>query len=139
MVRGPANLIRDGIGPMDGLVETDWAHSTFTMNWQFTRAGSVTFEADDPFCVVLPMLRDALERFDPAVRPVEEEPELAARWEAWRKSRNDLQKRKWLGHFTPGTDPAVFKEWQPDYFRGELAEGERFPDHVTKRRLKPFE
>lgn len=139
MVRGPANLIRDGIGPLDGLVETDWAHSTFTMNWQFTRAGSVTFEADDPFCVVVPMLRDALERFDPAVRPVEEEPELAERWEAWRRNRDDLQKRKWLGQFTPGADPALFKEWQPDYFRGELAEGERFPDHVTKRRLKPFE
>lgn len=140
MVRGPANLLRDGIGPLDGLVEADWAFSTFTMNWQFTRPGSVTFEADDPFCVVLPMPRDALERFDPAVRQVEEDdPELAERWGAWRQSRHDLQVRKWLAQHTPGADPAVFMKWQSDYFRGELAEGERFPGHITKRRLKPFD
>ena len=36
-VKGPVNMIKDGIQPLEGMVETDWAHATFTMNWKFTR------------------------------------------------------------------------------------------------------
>ena len=36
MVRGPTNSPKDGIAALDGIIETDWAHSTFTMNWRFT-------------------------------------------------------------------------------------------------------
>jgi len=32
LVRGPANLPKDGISPLEGIVETDWACATFTMN-----------------------------------------------------------------------------------------------------------
>jgi Family of unknown function (DUF6065) len=138
-VRGPTNRPRDGIAPLDGVVETEWATTTFTMNWQFTRpCEDVVFEEDDPICMVVPFPRRALERFDPSIEPVEREPELAARWEAWRKSRHDLQVRKWLAAFHRGDD-ALLSAWQPDYFRGEIAEGERFPDHVTKLRLEPFD
>ena len=43
-VRGIPNQPKDGIAPLDGLVETDWLDFTFTMNWQFTRPGSITFK-----------------------------------------------------------------------------------------------
>ena len=36
LVRGPANVIKDGIAPLEGIVETDWAEATFTMNWKMT-------------------------------------------------------------------------------------------------------
>src|SRR6185437_11250072 len=36
-VRGPANLPKDGIQALEGIVETDWTMATFTMNWKFTR------------------------------------------------------------------------------------------------------
>jgi hypothetical protein len=36
-VKGPANRPKDGIAPLEGVIETDWAPYTFTMNWQFTR------------------------------------------------------------------------------------------------------
>src|SRR4051794_26898335 len=45
LARGPANLPKDGVSPLEGIVETDWAVATFTMNWKLTRPGlSVTFE-----------------------------------------------------------------------------------------------
>ena len=31
-IRGPANLPKDGIAPLEGIVETDWSEATFTMN-----------------------------------------------------------------------------------------------------------
>ena len=36
-VRGPVNSPKDGIVPLEGLVETDWAEATFTVNWKITR------------------------------------------------------------------------------------------------------
>jgi hypothetical protein len=44
-VKGPANRPKDGIAPLEGLIETDWAPYSFTMNWQFTRKRhKVTFD-----------------------------------------------------------------------------------------------
>ncbi len=37
MVQGPINVIKDGIQPLSGIIETDWSHYTFTMNWKFSR------------------------------------------------------------------------------------------------------
>ena len=37
LARGPANLFKDGISPLEGLIEVDWAVSPFTMNWKVTR------------------------------------------------------------------------------------------------------
>ena len=37
---GPPNSMKDGIAPMAGVIETDWAPYTFTMNWRFTRRAS---------------------------------------------------------------------------------------------------
>src|SRR5690606_13983887 len=34
--RGSRNLPKDGISPLEGIVETDWLNFTFTMNWMFT-------------------------------------------------------------------------------------------------------
>src|SRR5579884_2880748 len=41
LVRGPANWPKHGICPLEGLVETDWACATFTMNWKLTGPGTV--------------------------------------------------------------------------------------------------
>jgi hypothetical protein len=40
-VKGPPNQPQDGIAPLEGIIETDWSPSTFTMNWKFTRPGRV--------------------------------------------------------------------------------------------------
>lgn len=37
LVRGPVNDLKHGIAALEGLVETDWSPSAFTLNWKFTR------------------------------------------------------------------------------------------------------
>ena len=46
-VTGPTNMVKDGIQPLSGIVETDWSPFTFTMNWLFTRKNApIAFERD---------------------------------------------------------------------------------------------
>ena len=58
---GPPNHIKDGIQPLAGLVETDWLPFPFTMNWIFTRPGTVRFEKGEPFCFITLMQDKQLE------------------------------------------------------------------------------
>jgi hypothetical protein len=132
LVRGPTNLPRDGIAALDGLVETDWTASPFTMNWKFTRPGQVTFEARDPICMVLPIRRHDPERFEPAIRAAQDaDDDTGARWEAAVRSRHELLVSKFLAPHSKEHREAR-DAWESDYFRG------RAPEHMTKRRLKPF-
>lgn len=64
---GVPNLAKDGIAPLEGVVETDWLSFTFTMNWIFTRPGRVRFEADEPFCFITPVNYRAIEAFEPTI------------------------------------------------------------------------
>jgi hypothetical protein len=138
VVRGPANWPRDGIAPLEGIVETDWSVATFTMNWKFTRPGTVTFAADEPFCMVVPQERRELERFEPAVRPVEADPSTEAGWEAFRRGRHEISVRKFLAEHVPGMEEAR-DGWESHYFRGNRPDGPPAPDHVTRRRLREFD
>jgi hypothetical protein len=138
LVRGPANYPKDGVAPLEGLVETDWATATFTMNWKLTRAGSVRFEAGEPFCMVVPQRRRELERFDPIRAELRDNAELHEACDAWGAARRELAIRKFVGQFGEvegGTDPS---EWQQHYFKGKTVSGPDAPDHETKRRLRAF-
>src|SRR5918995_6078616 len=88
-VRGPANWPKDGASPLEGIVETDWLVSPFTMNWELTRAElPVVFEAGEPICMIVPQRRGELEAFGPEIRELDEEPELAGAYERWAESRS---------------------------------------------------
>jgi hypothetical protein len=138
LARGPANLPRDGIAPLEGVVETDWSVATFTMNWRFTRPGTVTFAEDEPVCMIVPQQRQALERFVPAVREVEDEPDTAAGWEAFRASRHELSVHKFIAEHVRGMEEAR-DGWEGDYFRGRRPDGGGVAEHQTKVRLRGFE
>jgi hypothetical protein len=138
LARGPANMPKDGIGPLEGMVETDWATSTFTMNWKFTRPGEVVFAEDEPVCMVVPQRRHDLESFAPRLAPVAAHEDVAAGWDAFDASRHDIQVRKFLSQFTEAHADAR-EAWEGDYFRGRTADGKPAPEHKTKRRLKPFD
>lgn len=86
-VRGPINEPRDGIAPLEGLVETDITAETFTMNWLFTRPGTVTFAAGDAICTVLPVERGQLQRFDFLIESIEQNEELRDAHRDWSTSR----------------------------------------------------
>lgn len=135
-VTGPLNRPKDAIAPLTGVVETDWAPYTFTMNWAFTRAGQrVRFEEGEPFCHLFPVARGALEAVEPRQMPLSATPELQERHRQWSESRlafnADLAQRT-------GRGP---DDWQKTYFRGQHPTGEpgAVAGHRSKLRLKPFE
>ena len=138
LARPPANWPKDGATGLEGLVETDWAVSTFTMNWQLTRPGlPVRFEAGEPFCVVVPQRRGELERFRPAFRDTHADLATHAGLSAWLAQRHDFQVRKFLAEHGHGHQDDLVA-WEQDYFKGVAPDGTRAPEHQTKLRLLPF-
>ena len=56
-VKGPANMPKDGICPLEGIIEAD-SKKTITMNWKVTRAQHpIVFERHEPIAVVFPIFR----------------------------------------------------------------------------------
>lgn len=118
MVRGPTNNPKDGIVPLDGIVETDWTHSTFTMNWRFTRAGTVEFTLGEPICLFFPIQRGALEKFRGELRALESNKDLEKEYRDWSASRE-----RFLVGLEKEKPHVVAQGWQKDYFQG--AKGEK--------------
>lgn len=81
-VKGPSNWLRDGVQPLEGVVETDWASSTFTMNWKVTRAFEwIPFRKGEPVCMVVPVPRGMLETLEPSIQRLSNNPELEAKYQ----------------------------------------------------------
>lgn len=138
LVRGPANSPKDGVAALEGLVETDWAVATFTMNWKITRTGHpVRFEAGEAFCMIAPQRRGELEAFDPELRDIRSEPEVAETTKRWAEGRDRAQVRQFLARQSGGLRDQWFA-WEGDYFRGAAPEGDLFAEHQKRLHLKPF-
>ncbi len=133
-VRGPTNMPKDGISPLDGIIETDWASATFTMNWQITRPNTpITFTKGEPIAMLMPQHRGDLETFAPTIRGLYEDPAVAKSYAAWRESRN-----KFITDLpVEGTD-ANEMEWQKDYVHGRAPDGTVAKTHQRKLSLRPF-
>lgn len=129
--RGVPNLPKDGIAPLDGIIETDWLSFGFTMNWMFTRPGVVRFEAGEPFCFVTPIGYHALDAVVPEVRPIEADPAVAAAYQSYSSLRQSFNDK------LAANDPETLRQgWQKWYMRGASPDGsERNPAHVSKLRL----
>jgi len=134
LVTGPFNQPKDAIQPLAGIVETDWAPFTFTMNWKFTRKLTpVAFEREEPFCMIFPVKRGLIEEIEPEIRPIETDLEVNEAYTTWADSRRAFNQ----GLRIPGSE-ARAEKWQKDYFRGGARFGESPPDHRTKLRPQPF-
>jgi len=135
LVRGPANQPKRGIAALEGIVETDWSPSAFTMNWKFTRRRRwVRFAKGEPVCMIVPQRRGELEEFVPRLAPIDCAPdELRASYDAWRAGRRDF-----LADLTRPGSAAVQAGWQKDYFRGLGPDGSTAADHQTRMRLRSF-
>jgi hypothetical protein len=134
IAQGPVNRPKDGISALSGIIETDWAPYTFTMNWIFTRPGLIWFEPGEPICHIYPYRRGELESFEPELLQLSEAPDLKQEYEAWMKSRNSFNSElKQTG------SQAQEERWQKRYYRGvDMAGQQGTPDHRTRLRLKPF-
>jgi hypothetical protein len=136
LVRGPANWPKDGIQPLEGLVETDWSSASFTMNWKITRARRwVRFDAGEPICMIVPQRRGELEAFHTEVRELAADPELEAAHRRWSESRSQF-----LAQLKVREPSAVERKWQKDYFQGRTAgASDAARQHQTVLKLRPFE
>jgi hypothetical protein len=133
-VRGPANLPKDGISALSGIVETDWSDSTFTMNWIFTRPNHrVTFEEDEPIAMLSPIRRGEIERFRPVFRSMDKEPEVREGFDAFTASRADFNAN--LANRVGEERRAL---WQRHYMRGETVTGKAAREHQTSLTLARF-
>jgi hypothetical protein len=135
LVRGPANWWKEGAAALEGVVETDWAVATFTMNWKLTRPDvPVRFEPDDPVCMLVPQRRGELESFEARLRSLRGEPELRRQYRAWERARNRVIAA--AEEAAPSDGAPV--EWQLHYLRGTSPGGARAPEHQTTLHLDPF-
>ncbi len=136
-VTGPVNQPKDAVAPLTGIVETDWAAYSFTMNWMFTRSDApVRFEKDEPICHFFPVRRGALEQIEPRIVAMSQAPEIDRRYRQW--SDNRLKFNSDLN--VPGSK-AVQERWQKMYFRGQHPDGAEAEadDHRSRLRLRNFE
>jgi hypothetical protein len=111
MVRGPTNNPKDGIIALDGIIETDWSHATFTMNWRFTRACTVEFQLGEPICFFFPIQRGALESFRGEVRMLETDEALERKFREWSHHRD-----KFLAGLEKHKPEVIAQGWQKNYF-----------------------
>lgn len=128
LVRGPANAPRDGISPLEGVVESDWAPMTFTMNWKFTRAdATVAFRRDEPICMLVPQRRGNLEAINPVIDAVDKMPDYET-YMKWRQSRIKFKDEK----------PVTVPGWQGDYMRGQSPDQDEVAVHQRRLKLRTF-
>jgi hypothetical protein len=134
-VSGPPNSAKDGVAPLAGIIETDWAPYTFTMNWKITRPNHVVrFEENEPIAHIFPVERAIIENVTPRILPISEDPELKASFEAWSRSRDAFQKQI---REHPPEKPA--DKWQKFYYRGLMPDGScPVADHQSKLRVHEF-
>ena len=134
LVRGPSNWPKDGVQALEGLVESDWSHATFTMNWKLTRTDhAVRFDKGEPICMLVPQLRGELETFQPELRALASDPELDAGYRTWSESRSTF-----LGALKRRDPEASYQKWQKDYFQGHMPQGASIETHQTVLSLRPF-
>lgn len=136
MVTGPMNRPKDGISALSGIIETDWAHYTFTMNWKITRAfWPIRFEKGEPIAHIMPVNIGALEALNPKYIPIESEKDLHSAYLNFQNGRNEFNEA-----LDDPESQAAKEKWQKGYFRGYAGDGcpVKGFDHHTKINVKPF-
>lgn len=131
-VRGPANWCKDGATPLDGIVETDWVASTFTMNWKITRPRMpIRFEKGEPICMIFPVARGDIERFAPEIRKISKDPALEIGFNEWKQSRDEFNRRI--------RRSGSMRDWQKHYYLGKTLRGESFSTHQLSLNVRRFQ
>lgn len=136
LVRGPANWPRENAFALEGLVETDWAVATFTMNYKILQPNvPVHFRAGEPVCMIVPQRRGELESFHPFIRSIDDNSSESQGYRRWSASRAEFLQSLTQRSRTPA-EGAV---WQKHYFRGTSPDGTSGNVHETRRSLAEFE
>ena len=125
---------KDGIAPLEGIIETDWSESSFTMNWKMTRSHhEVVFEENEPIAMIAPVVRGELERYRPTIQSISANAELEAGYRAWSRSRDSFNADLKI----QGSDAQKMRR-QRHYTRGQTVTERHAEQHQTSLDLKEF-
>jgi hypothetical protein len=109
------------------------------MNWKMTRARHpVRFEAEEPFCMVVPQRRGELGAFRPVVGSLENDHAVRVAFEQWEASRHEANVRKFLASYSRDFEDAK-ASWQQHYWRGTAPDGTEAPEHQIQLNLAEFQ
>lgn len=121
LIKAVPNYFKDAVVPMEGLIETDWMRSSFTLNLKITRPGvDIAFEQGEPLVQLVPYPRHFIESFDAQI--VTEGERHAAFFDhetRWAQQRSDNLKA--------ARQPLDARDFL--YMRGVTLDGAAFPDH----------
>jgi hypothetical protein len=130
MVRGPTNYFVADVAPLDGIVETNWAPYTFTMNWKITRPRTaVWFKKGDPICMLIPFPLEMLDTVEPRFESLDVDPDLRDAFQLW------VHTRAMQNQASAMTGQQRFAL---DYVRGQTTFGEKEDRHRTTFKVKDF-
>jgi hypothetical protein len=129
-VRGPSNEFPFNARALDGLVETDWAHAPFTMNWKIEKRNTPAyFREGDALAVLTPFPLDLLEGLEPEIRPLESNPTLHEKYHQAAQARRETIKRAMSGGR---------QGFELSYMRGDQRDGGTWENHRTNLKLRAF-
>jgi hypothetical protein len=139
--RGPSNWPKQGISPLEGLIDSDWTPddpapngNLFTFNWKFTQANhTVVFTVGEPFGMVVPQRRDLFDGVEFSAELMSNHKSVDIPYRQWGAARGRFNQELKI----PGTE-ANHQGWQRDYFRGEYQDGSKMPEHQTRLHLPEF-
>jgi hypothetical protein len=83
--------------------------------------------------MVVPVPRGLAEKLEPVYVPLDTNPELAADYRAWERSRSTFNAD--LARLSPD---AVKRGWQRDYMQGKTISGQEVEEHQTRLHLREF-
>jgi hypothetical protein len=134
LVRGPANMLKAGVYPLEGVVETDWSVASFTMNWKLLQLNvPVTFVVGEPICMLVPQRRGELEAFRAEIRTLDPDSEMARQHDHWAQGR-----ARFLTDLTIAGSVAQRRGWEKDYYQGRAPGEARARGHQVKLELLEF-
>ena len=87
---GAPNFFKDGATQLSSLIESNWAHMTFFINWKMTRPGSVTFYKDDPIGFISLVPHRQLENVSICIDTIMADAELYERYQIWNETLMDV-------------------------------------------------
>ena len=126
IVTAPLNVVKPGIHPLAGYVETHWSPYPFTMNWKMGVVGKwISFTKNEPVCMILPYEARLLERT-----------QVRLKHESFAPSNLKNQFMAWLGV----RKNSRFRERDRLYFKGQcpITKLKVTKDHILRLALRRF-
>jgi hypothetical protein len=94
LATGAPNFFVDGAVQLTSLVETNWTHMTFYLNWKMTRPGKVTFKKGDPIGFITVIPHRQLENIELEVDTIMADLDLYDRFVKWQQTELDIDPYK---------------------------------------------